>query len=314
MQPDVPAFFAMGSLPQLVDRLLPHSDRNLRNLVALALNVIAGVSFAAQAVLFFALGLRWPAGVSASAALVHVVAAGHAGVTKASAPAVQALCWTLVLGPLLLQLCFGGGAGGAGVLAIAYLGPALYVVFETPKSYVPWAQAALILAASLALCVAERVVGAHGLFPPVQRLPRGWYDVCFWLNVQVPYSVMFMLFATAVLRLDCGRERLAEGDARLEHLNEEFLAQKGKMELQQNLAHSLLFNIFPAHVSVALVQSIENASESRAKSARDLLKDVHRNLDHSGPQSVYTVQVTFSEFGAYTGLRLNLGPPPPLLV
>ena len=202
-----------------------------------------------------------PAVISLCAAASLLFALAHAYLTNSSHFTNLMASWTAVILSLAMQLSFGGGSRAAGCLVGGLAGPLIMAIQEPQHLRVAWAQMGLLVVASLAMCVLEVVVGFDTFFTPAVLPSQAVYEVWFWMNVQGPLLIVFVAVTRTVTELTESQLRLTASGSNLENVNSKLQAEKAKLDLQQQLAHSLIFNVFPQKVSLALLELFGRAAE-----------------------------------------------------
>ena len=258
-----PAVEARISLSDSVRRYWPTKEGQLLGDDRLIIGILslAGAALGlGYGLTWFLLGLRWSALAAAILFAVFVVALLLVWRTTKISLALHILAYGGVLGILGVHVSFGGGPGSAGIVAAAYFGPCLLLLFR-PSTRQAVALCLMVLLLSLAIGVVEQAVGREYLTPQGPGLDPLWYAVFAWANPTVAGNGAFVVLFVACLHLKRIRHSLEQSKSNMEQLNRALMQEQQKLELERKLAHQLIANIFPEDVSASLIDLFKKVAD-----------------------------------------------------
>jgi class 3 adenylate cyclase len=221
-----------------------------------SMTILVGSTLAA---IWCSLDLKWSTLAAVAFVVCGVCSLLASLITKVDGSTLlQSLAYGTICCCLAAHYCFGGGPGSAGMMACCYPGTILLVISQ-PSSYKPLIMLGVVFLCSLVLAVLEQTVG-HQWTPNQGALPKMWYAVFLWININLAGAVNFFVVCMTVMQLRSSQRTLRDSKAKVEELNSRLTTQQERLELEGKIMRRLIAQIFPETVSKNLVHLIEQCA------------------------------------------------------
>ena len=233
-------------------------DVKAKNLLTFLLGISCAGLCLAWVTIYFHIGCTWAAVVCLVGTLIMFYGGIHVLLTKKNDTGLTCITFGLVFGTLALEVLFGGGSGGAGIISCGLIAPFICVVLAN-KVRLGTFYLLLLTMSSFVLTIVQLTVPQ---FAALYELPKEWHAVFAWMNTNTPGFVAFVTVLLAVHHLEKSKRRLRERQVYVERLNQKMGKQQKKLELEQRLARSLISNVFPTSVTGTLIELFERCAEN----------------------------------------------------